>query len=178
MSLAPILARLDPHSSLSLRMLASKLTAENLPTPAGGAEWTAATVARVKAGLAGSGDRHPPEAADPLARSNYSKRDRTFAYKGFPRLHSGPQRPRRTPHQLTSARILARRSCSGSLGRRENPRDHFALPVRVDRPVRGQCRRYVFVTQILAPGFDLSGRPTDCVHSRCPSVCLKEWGGK
>ena len=53
MSLAPILARLDPNSSLSLRSLASKLTAESLPTPAGGAEWTAATVARVKARLAG-----------------------------------------------------------------------------------------------------------------------------
>jgi DNA invertase Pin-like site-specific DNA recombinase len=52
MSLAPILARLDPDSSLSLRALAAKLTAEGLPTPAGGVEWTAATIARIKAKLA------------------------------------------------------------------------------------------------------------------------------
>jgi hypothetical protein len=52
MSLAPIFARLDPASSLSLRALAAKLTAEGLPTPAGGVQWTAATVARIKAKLA------------------------------------------------------------------------------------------------------------------------------
>jgi DNA invertase Pin-like site-specific DNA recombinase len=46
-SLAPIFARLDPNGSLSLRELAAKLTAEGLPTPAGGAVWAAATVARV-----------------------------------------------------------------------------------------------------------------------------------
>ena len=51
-SLAPIISRLDPDGSLSLRALASKLTAEGLPTPAGAAVWTAATVARVKAKLA------------------------------------------------------------------------------------------------------------------------------
>jgi DNA invertase Pin-like site-specific DNA recombinase len=51
-SLAPILARLDPNVSLSLRALAAALTAEGLPTPAGGAVWTASTVARVKAKLA------------------------------------------------------------------------------------------------------------------------------
>lgn len=50
-SLAPIIARLDPDSSLSLRALAAKLTAEGLPTPAGAAVWTAAGVARVKAKL-------------------------------------------------------------------------------------------------------------------------------
>lgn len=51
-SLAPIITRLDPNGSLSLRQLARKLTAEGLPTPAGAAQWTAATVARVKAKLA------------------------------------------------------------------------------------------------------------------------------
>jgi hypothetical protein len=50
-SLAPILARLDPEGSLSLRALKAKLTADGLPTPAGAAVWTAATVARVKARL-------------------------------------------------------------------------------------------------------------------------------
>jgi hypothetical protein len=50
--LAPIIARLDPDGALSLRALAAKLTAEGLPTPAGAALWTAATVARVKAKLA------------------------------------------------------------------------------------------------------------------------------
>jgi DNA invertase Pin-like site-specific DNA recombinase len=51
-SLAPIIARLDPTGSLSLRALAAALTAEGLPTPAGGSVWTAATVQRVKAKLA------------------------------------------------------------------------------------------------------------------------------
>jgi DNA invertase Pin-like site-specific DNA recombinase len=51
-SLAPIITRLDPKGSLSLRQLAAKLTAEGLSTPAGTAVWTAATVARVKARLA------------------------------------------------------------------------------------------------------------------------------
>jgi DNA invertase Pin-like site-specific DNA recombinase len=51
-SLAPIIARLDPNGSLSLRALATALTAEGFPTPAGSAVWTAATVARVKAKLA------------------------------------------------------------------------------------------------------------------------------
>jgi hypothetical protein len=51
-SLAPIITRLDPNGSLSLRALAAKLIAEGLPTPAGGSEWTVATVARVRARLA------------------------------------------------------------------------------------------------------------------------------
>jgi DNA invertase Pin-like site-specific DNA recombinase len=51
-SLAPIISRLDPNGSLSLRALAAQLTAEGLPTPAGAAVWTATTVARVKARLA------------------------------------------------------------------------------------------------------------------------------
>jgi DNA invertase Pin-like site-specific DNA recombinase len=49
---APIIARLDPAGSLSLRALAAKLSEEGLPTPAGGLEWTAATVQRIKAKLA------------------------------------------------------------------------------------------------------------------------------
>jgi DNA invertase Pin-like site-specific DNA recombinase len=51
-SLAPIITRLDPDGSLSLRALAAELTAEGLPTPAGASVWTAATVARVKEKLA------------------------------------------------------------------------------------------------------------------------------
>jgi DNA invertase Pin-like site-specific DNA recombinase len=51
-SLAPIISRLDPEGRLSLRQIAAALTAEGLPTPAGGALWTAATVRRVKAKLA------------------------------------------------------------------------------------------------------------------------------
>jgi len=52
LALAPIIARLDPTGSLSLRALAAKLTAERLPTPANGKVWTATTVARVKAKMA------------------------------------------------------------------------------------------------------------------------------
>jgi DNA invertase Pin-like site-specific DNA recombinase len=42
--LAPIITRLAPDGSPSLRALAAKLTAEGLPTPAGSAVWTAAGV--------------------------------------------------------------------------------------------------------------------------------------
>jgi DNA invertase Pin-like site-specific DNA recombinase len=51
-SLAPILSRIDPEGRLSLRAIAAALSAEGLPTPAGGAVWTASTVQRVKAKLA------------------------------------------------------------------------------------------------------------------------------
>jgi DNA invertase Pin-like site-specific DNA recombinase len=51
-SLVPIISRLDPDGSLSLRTLAAKLTAQGLPTPAGAAVWTAATVARIKSRIA------------------------------------------------------------------------------------------------------------------------------
>jgi DNA invertase Pin-like site-specific DNA recombinase len=51
-SLELIIERMEADGSLSLRALAAKLTAEGLPTPAGGAMWTAATVARVKTKLA------------------------------------------------------------------------------------------------------------------------------
>jgi DNA invertase Pin-like site-specific DNA recombinase len=59
-SLAPIITRLDPDGSLSLRALAARLTADGLPTPAGAAVWTAATVARVKARLAAENGRLAP----------------------------------------------------------------------------------------------------------------------
>jgi len=49
--LAPIIARLEPDGSLSLNALARRLNAEGLPTARGGARWTAAGVARVKARL-------------------------------------------------------------------------------------------------------------------------------
>ena len=51
-SLAPIITRLDPNGSLSLRALAAKLNGEGLPTPAGATVWTAAGVSRLKARLA------------------------------------------------------------------------------------------------------------------------------
>jgi len=49
--LAPIVSRLDPDDSMSLRALAAALMAEGVPTPAGAAVWTAAGVARIKARL-------------------------------------------------------------------------------------------------------------------------------
>ena len=51
-SSVPIITRLDPDGSLSLRALVAKLTGEGLPTPAGAAVWTTTTVARVRARLA------------------------------------------------------------------------------------------------------------------------------
>jgi hypothetical protein len=60
MSLAPIIARLDPDGSLSLRALAARLTTDGLPTPAGAAVWTAAGVAHVKARLAAKNARLAP----------------------------------------------------------------------------------------------------------------------
>jgi DNA invertase Pin-like site-specific DNA recombinase len=49
--LAPIVSRLDPDGSMSLRAIAAALMAEGVPTPAGAAVWTAAGVARIKARL-------------------------------------------------------------------------------------------------------------------------------
>jgi hypothetical protein len=65
-SLAPIIARLDPDGSLSLRSLAAKLTAEGLPTPAGAAVWTAAGAGRgaVKARLGVRPPKTPALKAD------------------------------------------------------------------------------------------------------------------
>ena len=50
--LKPVIARLDPEGSLPLRELARRLTAEGIPTPAGAAVWSAATVQRLKARIA------------------------------------------------------------------------------------------------------------------------------
>lgn len=46
--LAPVLDRLDPAGTLSLRALAEKLTAEGVPTPRNASTWTPATVARLR----------------------------------------------------------------------------------------------------------------------------------
>ncbi len=46
-ALAPIIARIDPERTLSLRALASRLNDERVPTAAGKGEWTAAGVKRV-----------------------------------------------------------------------------------------------------------------------------------
>lgn len=51
-AIAPIIRRLDPDGTASLRTVAAKLMAEGVPTPAGGDHWTAATVARIRARLA------------------------------------------------------------------------------------------------------------------------------
>lgn len=48
-ALAPILKRIDPAGSASLRMIATALTAEHIPTPSGRGAWTAAAVARLRA---------------------------------------------------------------------------------------------------------------------------------
>lgn len=54
-SLAPIIRRVDPDGFMSLRALAARLTAEGLPTPAGGLVWTAATISRIKTRLRAKG---------------------------------------------------------------------------------------------------------------------------
>ena len=51
-SLAPVLERLDPHHSSSLRSIANLLNSEGIPTPSGGGDWSAATVARIRQRLA------------------------------------------------------------------------------------------------------------------------------
>lgn len=50
--LAPLVARLDPDSAMSLRALARALNDEGVPTATGGGEWTAAGVARLRQRLA------------------------------------------------------------------------------------------------------------------------------
>lgn len=50
-AIAPIIHRLDPGGTASLRTIASKLMAEGIPAPNGGETWTAATVARLRARL-------------------------------------------------------------------------------------------------------------------------------
>jgi hypothetical protein len=49
--LKPIFDRIGSDGPLSLRQMAAMLTVEGIPTPAGGAKWNAAQVARVKARL-------------------------------------------------------------------------------------------------------------------------------
>lgn len=51
--MAPLLDRLDPSGSLSLRALAEKLTNEGVPTPGNATVWTAATVGRIRHRLKG-----------------------------------------------------------------------------------------------------------------------------
>ena len=51
-ALAPIIARIDPAGTLSLRAIAAALNNEGVPTPTGRGEWTAAAVQRVKGKIA------------------------------------------------------------------------------------------------------------------------------
>ena len=51
-ALAPIIARIDPARTLSLRAIAAALNNEGVPTPTGRGEWTAAAVQRVKGRMA------------------------------------------------------------------------------------------------------------------------------
>lgn len=46
--IAPIIDRIDPAGSASLRTVARHLNAEGVPTPGGNGVWTAAAVARVR----------------------------------------------------------------------------------------------------------------------------------
>lgn len=50
--LSPILLRIDPTGTASLRTIARQLTAEEIPTPKGKDTWTAAAVSRLRARLA------------------------------------------------------------------------------------------------------------------------------
>ncbi len=51
-ALAPILARIDPTGTASLRSVAGLLNAEGVPTPRGQGEWTAIAVSRLRQRLA------------------------------------------------------------------------------------------------------------------------------
>ncbi|ARO55656.1 resolvase [Methylorubrum zatmanii] len=50
--LEPILQRIDPAGTASLRMVAAVLSAEHIPTPSGRGAWTATAVARLRARVA------------------------------------------------------------------------------------------------------------------------------
>ncbi len=52
LAVAPIIHRMDPDGTASLRTIAAKMMAEGVPAPGGGETWTAATVARLRARLA------------------------------------------------------------------------------------------------------------------------------
>jgi Recombinase len=47
-SIAPIIDRVDPDRTASLRGIARALNGEGIPTPSGEGTWTAATVARLR----------------------------------------------------------------------------------------------------------------------------------
>ena len=47
-ALAPLITRIDPNGSLSLRAIAAQLIAEGVPTPSGKGQWTATAVARLR----------------------------------------------------------------------------------------------------------------------------------
>jgi hypothetical protein len=47
-SIAPIIGRVDPDRTASLRGIAPALNDEGVPTPSGEGKWTAATVARIR----------------------------------------------------------------------------------------------------------------------------------
>lgn len=51
-ALEPILLRIDPAGTASLRMVAAALSAEHIPTPSGRGAWTATAVARLRARMA------------------------------------------------------------------------------------------------------------------------------
>lgn len=51
-ALAPVLARIDPTGTASLRAVAASLEAEGVPTPSGRGAWTPTAVARLRARLA------------------------------------------------------------------------------------------------------------------------------
>jgi hypothetical protein len=90
--LAPIIACVDPDGSLSLNELARRLNAEGLPTPRSGTGWTAARVARLKAGwpadawVACSGE---------ITRTKPLQQNRLHR----PPRHASRPRPRRRPTQ-------------------------------------------------------------------------------
>jgi DNA invertase Pin-like site-specific DNA recombinase len=48
-ALAPLLARIDPTASASLRAVAQRLNDESVPTPSGKGKWTAMSVSRLRA---------------------------------------------------------------------------------------------------------------------------------
>ena len=62
-ALAPILSRLDPEGSASLRTVAAALEAEGVPTPSGRGRWTAAAVSRVRDGIRKARELHERRSA-------------------------------------------------------------------------------------------------------------------
>lgn len=58
-ALAPILARLDPTGTASLRAVVAALSAEGVPTPSGRGAWTPTAVARLRARLDATTQKAP-----------------------------------------------------------------------------------------------------------------------